>query len=64
MTSKQLHAEKETPLVSEITPRERVLRADLEAVIRAAPLHLYAAHWRFEVQQILQQLDRLRGVRP
>jgi len=44
--------------------RERFLQGALEDIVRGAPLHLYGATWRFHVQLILRELDRLRGVVP
>jgi len=44
--------------------RERFLQGALEGIVRGAPLHLYGATWRFHVQLILRELDRLRGVVP
>jgi len=43
---------------------ERYLTLELEAIVRQVPLHLYAATWRARVQEVLRQLDLLRGVVP
>ena len=48
-----------------LTPeqKEHILQSELEQILRQAPLHLYAATWRWRAEQVLVCLDELRGVK-